>query len=171
MRIWACQCGCSHSTIGSSCDSCSPVFLGGFPKSDTPVTEIPQVWTLYKEVQRYWDRGLRPPDDVTVLFTDDNWGNLRKLPEPDADRRSGGYGLYHHFDYVGGGRNYKWTDTINTANTWEQLDLAREHGVDRLWVTNVGDMKNQEMPLQFFLDYAWDPERWPLEALDEWHQR
>jgi hypothetical protein len=140
-------------------------------ESQTPVEEIPQVWTLYKEVQRYWDRGLRVPDDVTVMFTDDNWGNIRKLPEPGAPERAGGYGLYYHFDYVGDGRNYKWVDTIDTANTWEQLDLAREHGVDRLWVVNVGDLKNEELPLQFFLDYAWDAERWPLAKLPEWHRR
>ena len=74
-------------------------------------SRTPQVWTLYKEVQRYWDEGLRPPDDVTVVFTDDNWGNIRKLPDQTLPTRSGGYGLYYHFDYVGGGRNYKWVDT------------------------------------------------------------
>ena len=84
----------------------------------------PQVWTLYKEVQRYWDQGLRAPDDVTVVFTDDNWGNMRKLPDPTLPPRAGGYGMYYHFDYVGGGRNYKWVDTINLANTWEQLNTS-----------------------------------------------
>ncbi|WP_229899071.1 glycosyl hydrolase 115 family protein, partial [Streptomyces capoamus] len=73
-----------------------------------PAAETPQVWTLYKEVQRYWDRGLRAPDDVTVVLTDDNWGNIRKHPDGP---RPGGYGLYYHFDYVGAGRNYKWVDT------------------------------------------------------------
>lgn len=59
------------------------------------------MWTLYKEVQRYWDRGLRAPDDVTVVLTDDNWGNIRKHPDPAEPARPGGYGLYYHFDYVG----------------------------------------------------------------------
>lgn len=135
------------------------------------VTTIPQVWTLYKEVQRYWDRGLRAPDDVTVVFTDDNWGNMRRLPDRALPARAGGYGMYYHFDYVGGGRNYKWVDTANIANTWEQLSTAYSHGVDRLWVANVGDMKTEELPLQFFLDYAWDPSRWPLERLGEWERR
>ena len=85
------------------------------------ITTIPQVWTLYKEVQRYWDKGLRVPDDVTVVFTDDNWGNMRKLPAKSEPPRSGGYGLYYHFDYVGGGRNYKWVDTNQLPNIWEQL--------------------------------------------------
>jgi len=135
------------------------------------VTGIPQVQTLYKEVQRYWDKGLRPPDDVTVVFCDDNWGNMRKLPDRSLPERSGGYGMYYHFDYVGVGRNYKWVDTINLVSTWEQLHLTYAYGVDRLWVVNVGDLKAEEMPTQFFLDYAWDPERWPLERLEEWERQ
>ncbi|GAB3441884.1 glycosyl hydrolase 115 family protein [Actinophytocola sediminis] len=133
--------------------------------------ETPQVWTLYKEVQRYWDKGLRAPDDVTVVFTDDNWGNMRKLPDPSLPARAGGYGMYYHFDYVGGGRNYKWVDTTNLANTWEQLSTSYEYGVDRLWVVNVGDLKNEELPTQFFLDYAWNPDAWPLSKLPEWERR
>ncbi|MCO1577365.1 glycosyl hydrolase 115 family protein [Crossiella sp. SN42] len=135
------------------------------------VTTVPQVWTLYKEVQRYWDKGLRPPDDVTVVFTDDNWGNIRKHPDPKLPPRAGGYGLYYHFDYVGLGRNYKWVDTTLLANTWEQLHQAMAYGTDRLWVVNVGDMKGQELPLQFFLDYAWDPHAWPLERLSTWERQ
>ncbi|UVS78855.1 glycosyl hydrolase 115 family protein [Actinokineospora sp. UTMC 2448] len=130
------------------------------------ITGIPQVQTLYKEVQRYWDKGLRPPDDVTVVFCDDNWSNMRKLPADEP--RAGGYGMYYHFDYVGGGRNYKWVDTMLLPNVWEQLDHTYNAGVDRLWVVNVGDMKNQELPLQFFLDYAWKPI--PQHGLDDWER-
>ncbi len=135
------------------------------------VTTIPQVWTLYKEVQRYWDKGLRAPDDVTVVFTDDNWGNMRKLPDESLPARGGGYGMYYHFDYVGGGRNYKWVDTANLANTWEQLNTTYQHGVDRLWVVNVGDMKNEELPLQFSMDYAWNPGSMSLDRLPQWEQQ
>ncbi|MEO3754514.1 glycosyl hydrolase 115 family protein [Streptomyces sp. B6B3] len=138
---------------------------------DGDIAGVPQVFTLYKEVQRYWDRGLRPPDDVTVVFCDDNWGNLRKVPDPSLPERPGGYGIYYHFDYVGGGRNYKWVDTINLASTWEQLHMAHSYGIDRLWVVNVGDMKAEELPLQFFLDYAWDPERWDVDQLGEWERQ
>lgn len=137
--------------------------------ADQGMSGAPQVWTLYKEVQRYWDKGLRAPDDVTVVFTDDNWGNMRKLPDPSLPPRAGGYGMYYHFDYVGGGRNYKWVDTINIANTWEQLNTAHSHGVDKLWVVNVGDLKNEELPLQFFLDYAWKPI--PLKDVPAWEKR
>ncbi|WP_240670333.1 glycosyl hydrolase 115 family protein [Actinoplanes solisilvae] len=138
---------------------------------ETGLIDRPQVQTLYKEVQRYWDNGYRPPDDVTVVFCDDNWGNMRKLPDASLPARGGGYGMYYHFDYVGDGRNYKWADTINLTNTWEQLELAYRKGVDRLWVVNVGDLKNEELPTQFFLDYAWNPSAIPLSGLDEWTTR
>jgi hypothetical protein len=136
-----------------------------------PVAETPQVWTLYKEVQRYWDRGLRAPDDVTVVLTDDNWGNIRKHPDPAEPVRAGGYGLYYHFDYVGVGRNYKWVDTTSLPNMWDQLHQAVEYGNRELWVTNVGDLKGNELPTEFFLNYAWNPGRWPLESLGEWERR
>ncbi|HZC51693.1 MAG TPA: glycosyl hydrolase 115 family protein, partial [Mycobacterium sp.] len=132
------------------------------------LTTIPQVWTLYKEVLRYWNEGLRPPDDVTVVFTDDNWGNVRELPDQKLPARAGGYGLYYHFDYVGGGRNYKWVDTANLANTWDQLHQTYSYGDNRLWMANVGDVKNEELPLQFFLDYAWNPNAVPLGGLGDW---
>ncbi len=135
------------------------------------LTTVPQVWTLYKEVQRYWAKGLRPPDDVIVVFTDDNWGNIRKMPDRSLPPHPGGYGLYYHFDYVGGGRNYKWVDTALLANTWEQLHQAFAYGNDRLWVANVGDMKGNELPLQFFLDYAWNPAALPVEKLSTWERQ
>ena len=138
--------------------------------ADAGKLDVPQVWTLYKEVQRYWDKGLRVPDDVTVVFTDDNWGNIRKLPPKSEPPRSGGYGLYYHFDYVGDGRNYKWVDTNQLPNVHDQLSQAYAYGVDRLWVVNVGDLKNKELPTQFFLDYAWDPDRWPASRLEEWER-
>lgn len=139
--------------------------------SGRDISTIPQVWTLYKEVQRYWDRGLRVPDDVTVVLTDDNWANIRKLPDLGNDAREGGYGLYYHFDYVGVGRNYKWVDTASLPNMWDQLHQCDAYGNHGLWITNVGDLKGNELPTQFFLEYAWDPERRPLDRLPEWEER
>jgi hypothetical protein len=135
---------------------------------DKPLESQPQVWALYKEVQEYYDKGMRVPDDVTLLLCDDNWGNLRKLPNLKDNPRAGGYGIYYHFDYVGGPRNYKWLNTTQVARVWEQMHLAYRHGVDRLWVVNVGDLKPMEYPIEFFLDYAWDPEAWPAERLPEY---
>ncbi|MBU3124554.1 glycosyl hydrolase 115 family protein [Sinomicrobium sp. 2019215] len=133
-----------------------------------PVGETPQVWTLYKEVQEYYDKGMRVPDDVTLLLCDDNWGNVRKLPEPFGKPRKGGYGMYYHFDYVGGPRNYKWLNTNPLPRIWEQMHLTYRHGVDRIWVVNVGDIKPMELPVSFFLDYAWSPDKWPAERVREY---
>jgi beta-xylosidase len=131
-------------------------------------TGIPQLWALYKEVQEYYDRGMRVPDDVTLLLCDDNWGNLRKLPGLTEKPRAGGYGIYYHFDYVGGPRNYKWINTIQVSRVWEQMHLAYEYGARRIWIVNVGDIKPLELPTQFFLDYAWNPDLWPAERIPEY---
>ncbi len=124
-----------------------------------PAEAQPQLWALYKEVQDYYDKGMRVPDDVTLLLCDDNWGNLRKLPRLDEKPRKGGYGIYYHFDYVGGPRNYKWLNTISIPRVWEQMHLAYEHNVRDIWIVNVGDIKPMEFPISFFLDYAWNPDK------------
>jgi hypothetical protein len=124
-----------------------------------PASETPQLWALYKEVQDYYDKGMRVPDDVTLLLCDDNWGNIRKLPKLNEKPRKGGYGIYYHFDYVGGPRNYKWLNTNPIPRVWEQMHLAYEYGVKQIWIVNVGDIKPMEFPISFFLDYAWNPER------------
>jgi hypothetical protein len=133
--------------------------------SGKDAAEIPQVWALYKEVQDYYDKGMRVPDDVTLLLCDDNWGNVRKLPLPDAPKRKGGYGMYYHFDYVGGPRNYKWLNTVQIERTWEQMHLSYEMGVDKLWIVNVGDIKPLEYPISFFLDLAWNPKQFTPSGL------
>ena len=121
-----------------------------------PASQTPQLWALYKEVQDYYDQGMRVPDDVTLLLCDDNWGNIRRLPKLTDKPRTGGYGIYYHFDYVGGPRNYKWINTNNIARVWEQMHLAYEYGVKNIWIVNVGDLKPMEFPISFFLDYAWN---------------
>jgi hypothetical protein len=126
---------------------------------------VPQAWALYKEVQDYYDKGMRVPDDVTLLFADDNWGNIRRLPAIGAPERAGGYGVYYHFDYVGGPRNYKWINTNPIPRVWEQMHLAYALGVDRIWIVNVGDIKPMEFPISFFLDYAWHADTWSVEAV------
>jgi hypothetical protein len=124
-----------------------------------PASETPQLWALYKEVQDYYDKGMRVPDDVTLLLCDDNWGNIRKLPKLTDAKRKGGYGIYYHFDYVGGPRNYKWINTNPIPRVWEQMNLAYEYGVRDIWIVNVGDIKPMEFPLSFWFDYAWNPEK------------
>jgi hypothetical protein len=132
------------------------------------LSSVPQLWALYKEVQEYYERGMRVPDDVTLLWCDDNWGNIRRLPAREEQRRAGGAGVYYHFDYVGGPRSYKWLDTIPITKVWEQMHLAYRHGADRIWIVNVGDIKPLEFPTEFFLTYAWNPEAWPAERLNDY---
>lgn len=121
-----------------------------------PAKETPQVWALYKEVQNYYDAGMRVPDDVTLLLTDDNWGDVRRVPLTQKERQHpGGWGLYYHVDYVGTPRNSKWLNVTPTQNMWEQLSLAQQYGIDRLWVLNVGDLKPMEYQIDFFLEMAW----------------
>jgi hypothetical protein len=136
-----------------------------------PAERTPQVWALYKEVQDYYDHGMRVPDDVILLFSDDNWGQIRRLPAV-GDTRRGGSGIYYHFDYVGGPRNYKWLNTNQIEKTWQQMDLAYARGARALWIVNVGDIKPMEYPLSFFMRQAWDPEAMTPAALarfpEEW---
>ena len=135
------------------------------------LNKVPQVWALYKEVQGYYEKGMRVPDDVTLLWSDDNWGNLRRLPTPEERKRSGGAGIYYHFDYVGGPRSYKWLNTNYLPKIWEQMNLALNYGANRIWVVNVGDLKPMEFPVEFFLTLARNPQRWSKDNLQEFTQR
>ena len=130
-----------------------------------PASETPQMWALYKEVQDYYDQGMSVPEDVTLLFADDNWGQIRRLPTQDVDR-DGGFGVYYHFDYVGVPRNYKWLNTNQIEKVWQQMDLAYQRGARDIWIVNVGDIKPMEYPLDFFLDMAWSPENMTPDALN-----
>ena len=125
-----------------------------------PAVKNPQIWALYKEVQEYYEKGMRVPDDVTLLWCDDNWGNLRRLPTPEERQRPGGAGIYYHLDYVGDPRSYKWLNTYSLPRIWEQMHLAASYGADRVWIVNVGDLKPLEFPLEFLLTMARDPDRW-----------
>lgn len=133
--------------------------------------QVPQVWALYKEVQGYYERGMRVPDDVILLWCDDNWGNLRRLPTAPERQRPGGAGIYYHFDYVGGPRNYKWINTVPLPKVWEQMNLAWHYGATNLWIVNVGDIKPEEVPLEFFLSLGWNPQAWTKDNLADYLHR
>jgi Glycosyl hydrolase family 115/Gylcosyl hydrolase family 115 C-terminal domain len=139
------------------------------------VTKVPQVWCLYKEVMDYYNAGMRVPDDVTLLWAEDNWGNVRRLPTAEERQRSGGAGVYYHFDYHGDPRNYQWINTDPIPKIWDQMSLAKQYRADRIWVVNVGHFKGYEFPMEFFMHLAWDTSRWTNENLDEytrlWAQR
>jgi hypothetical protein len=135
------------------------------------VTRVPQLWALYKEVADYYEHGMKVPDDVTLLWCDDNWGNIRRLPTPQERGRSGRAGIYYHFDYVGSPRSYKWINTNPLPKIWEQMNMAYEYGADRVWVVNVGDLKPMELPIEFFLRMAWDPKAMPKEKIGEFTRK
>ena len=132
------------------------------------VTKIPQMWCLYKEVQEYYNDGMRVPDDVTLLWAEDNWGNIRRLPTAEERKRSGGAGIYYHFDYHGGPRSYQWINTSPIPKIWDQMTLAKQYGADRIWIVNVGHFKAYELPLEYFLDLAWDTDAHGSDGMSAW---
>jgi len=135
------------------------------------VTKVPQLWCLYKEVQEFYDAGMRVPDDVTLLWCDDNWGNNRRLPTTAERQRAGGAGIYYHFDYHGGPRSYQWINSNPIAKIWDQMTLALQYGASRIWIVNVGHFKGYELPLEYFLDLAWDADRWTNDNLTDYTRR
>lgn len=130
-------------------------------------SETPQVWALYKEVLDYYDKGMKVPDDVTLLLCDDNWGNVRRVPNAQERKHKGGWGLYYHVDYVGAPRNSKFINATPVQNPWEQLTLAYENGIDRLWILNVGDLKPMEYPISQFMDMAWNPHKYSVDHITD----
>jgi hypothetical protein len=122
-----------------------------------PASKTPQIWALYSEVLEYYDQGMKVPDDMIILLCDDNWGDVRRLPDLGAKKHPGGYGIYYHVDLHGAPRAYQWLNMTAIPHMWEQLQLTYSYGVDKVWMLNVGDLKPMEYPMTFFLDMAWNP--------------
>jgi len=119
--------------------------------------EVPQLWAIFTEVQRYYDAGMNVPDDITLLFCDNNWGYIRRTGPAKERGRKGGMGMYYHIDMNGGPWNDRWINTTTVPKLREQFNLAYQTGIDRIWIVNVGDLKPKEMPIDFIMRYAWDP--------------
>ncbi len=136
-----------------------------------PAGTIPQLWCLYKEVLEFYEHGMRVPDDVTLLWAEDNWGNVRRLPTKEELSRTGGAGIYYHFDYHGGPRSYQWINTSPLPKIWEQMSLAKQYGADRIWIVNVGHFRGYEVPTEFFIDLGWDTTRWTHDNTDVFLER
>ena len=132
-----------------------------------PADKTTQVWALYKEVQDYYDAGLREPDDVMILISDDNWGDIRRVPTAAERSRKGGWGIYYHVDYVGAPRNTKWLNVTQTQQMFEQLSLAYDFGIERMWILNVGDLKPMEYPITLFMDMAWSPKDYTVQTVTD----
>ncbi|KAJ7730249.1 hypothetical protein DFH07DRAFT_174950 [Mycena maculata] len=141
----------------------------------TDVSTVPQSWAMYKEVEGYYDEGLQVEDYITLLWTDDNYGNVRRYPLPSERNRTGGAGVYYHLDYVGDPSDYKWITSSQISKIYEQMSIAIEREASRIWVLNVGDLKPYEREIEFFIAYGWDQSLWNPDNLDTfvslWAQR
>ena len=135
----------------------------------------PQIFIPYKEVLDLYNAGVQVPDDVTLIWPDDNHGNMRQLPNAAERRREGGNGIYYHLSYWGRPKSYLWLDTTQLAKVWQELRRVYEHGADRMWIFNVGDVKSIETGLSFAMDVAWDVDRWGADDVEgflvEWAGR
>ena len=123
-----------------------------------PASKVPQLWAIFTEVQRYYDAGFTVPDDVTLLFCDNNWGYIRRKGTAEERKRKSGLGLYYHIDMNGGPWNDRWVNTTTIPKLREQLHEAYASGIDRIWIINVGDLKPKEVPIDFIMNYAWNPD-------------
>ena len=136
-----------------------------------PASQTPQVWALYSEVLEYYDQGMKVPDDMIILLCDDNWGDVRRLPELGTEKHPGGYGIYYHVDLHGAPRAYQWLNMTQIPHMWEQLQLTYSYGVDKVWILNVGDLKPNEYPMDFFLNMAWNPTSFNEKNLNEYSRK
>ncbi|HAH55258.1 MAG TPA: hypothetical protein DCM02_08255 [Flavobacterium sp.] len=131
-----------------------------------PLTDVPQVLTVYKEVLKLYNEGLEVPDDMTIVWPDDNYGYIQQLNSWKEKNRKGGTGVYYHLSYLGRPQSYVWLATVHPLLIWKELNRAYNTGADRLWIFNVGDIKPHEQQIEYCMDLAWDfPVNKPQEAL------
>jgi hypothetical protein len=131
------------------------------------VERVPQMFCAYKEVLDLYRQGLKVPDDVTIVWPDDNFGYIRTFASPEERRRSGGCGVYYHVSYLGRPLSYLWLGTTPPALIWEEMSKAYDYGARKLWIVNVGDIKPAEIDTEFFLQMAWDINRWRRDNLPD----
>ena len=124
-------------------------------------TEIPQIFVPYKETMDIYENGLRVPDDITLVWVDDNYGYMKRVANPEEQKRSGRSGVYYHLSYLGAPHDYLWLNTTPPVLMYEELRKAYDCGADRYWLLNVGDIKPMELGMQTFFDMAWDMDECP----------
>ena len=118
--------------------------------------EAPQIFVPYKETMDIYENGLKVPDDITLVWVDDNYGYMKRVSNPEEQRRSGRSGVYYHISYLGGPHDYLWLNTTAPVLMYEELKKAYDCGADRYWLLNVGDIKPMELGIQTFMDMAWN---------------
>ncbi|MGD9930347.1 MAG: glycosyl hydrolase 115 family protein [Mangrovibacterium sp.] len=136
-----------------------------------PVTGIPQIFCPYKEVLQLYKAGATIPDDVTIMWADDNHGYIRQLSNTEERKRSGGAGVYYHISYWGRPHDFLWIESIPVSLIWEEMHKAYQTNAKNVWIVNVGDIKPNEIGMNFFLDMAWNPEQFYPEALDSYYTK
>jgi hypothetical protein len=122
--------------------------------------QVPQLFCPYKEVLTLYQSGLELPDDITLVWDDDNHGYIRKLSTPEEQERSGGSGVYYHISYWGKPHDYLWLTTTSPSLMAYQMHKAYQFNARKFWMLNVGDIKPAEMETEFFMDMAWNIEKW-----------
>ena len=133
-----------------------------------PADEIPQLFCPYREVLPLYQAGLKVPEDVTILWVDDNHGYIRQLPNPTEQKRSGGSGVYYHFSYWGFPQDYLWLCSTSPTLTSYEMTKAYHFNARKIWVFNVGDIKPAELETQFAMDLAWNVTKWPPEKASQY---
>jgi hypothetical protein len=128
-----------------------------------PVNDVAQIFCPYKEVLDVYRQGVQLPDDVTIVWADDNYGYVRQLSNESEQKRKGRSGIYYHLSYWGSPHDYLWLSTISPSLISYEMTKAYDYGADRLWVFNAGDIKPAEMEIQFAMDLAWDVHKWKPE--------
>ena len=119
-------------------------------------TEIPQIFVPYKETMDIYENGLQVPDDITLVWVDDNYGYMKRVSNPEEQQRKGRAGVYYHLSYLGAPHDYLWLNTTPPVLMYEELKKAYDNGADRYWLLNVGDIKPMELGIQTFMDMAWN---------------
>lgn len=122
------------------------------------VTQVPQVFIPYKEVLDIYNAGLQVPDDVTLMWCDDNYGYIRHFPTAEERARKGGNGIYYHVSYWGRPHDHLWLSTMSPSLIYQQMKQAYDQGIQKIWILNVGDIKPAEYQIELFMDMAWNLE-------------
>ncbi|MFA9391987.1 MAG: glycosyl hydrolase 115 family protein [Prolixibacteraceae bacterium] len=136
-----------------------------------PIQDIPQIFVPYKETMGVYELGLQIPDDVTLVWVDDNYGYIKRLSNPQEQKRSGGAGVYYHFSYLGPPHDYLWLNTTPPVLMYEELIKAYSNGANRYWLVNVGDIKPAELGMQTFFDLAWNVEHYNYNTINNHQSR
>lgn len=130
------------------------------------VTDVPQIFVPYKETLDIYDAGLKVPEDITIVWPDDNYGYMKRVSSPAEQQRKGGSGVYYHLSYLGTPHDNLWISTTAPVLMYEELMKAYEAGADRYWLLNVGDIKPMEVEIQTFMDLAWNVKAYDIHSVN-----